>query len=125
MGSVLGSHYARIGSVKDTFQCSKAPLSGHWKRAARIGSAYALALTLLLPISCANPAPAGKVAGRVELPIMHIYHSRCGACHVPVEPGTRTSAELQLALAKHRKRVRLTELQWAELTKALAAPRDM
>ncbi len=121
MGSVLGSHYARIGSVTVEAKNKKTLLSGRWYVLPHVGVAWVLIACLLLPISCANPAPTGKVAGQVELPIMHIYHSRCGACHVPVEPGTRTSAELELALAKHRKRVRLTELQWAELTKALAA----
>lgn len=77
---------------------------------------------LFLISSCVIPAPTSKVATGEDLPIMRIYHSRCGACHVPVKPGTRTGDELTRALAKHRKRVRLTERQWDELTFTLAAP---
>jgi predicted nucleic acid-binding Zn ribbon protein len=77
--------------------------------------------SLILTSACTTPALPSQVASRENTPIMRVYHSRCGACHEPVKPGTRTSDELTQALAKHRKRVRLTEQQWADLTFALAA----
>ena len=58
------------------------------------------------------PEPASAIA--------RIHKSRCGACHVRVEPGERTRAELEAALSRHRKRVHLTDDQWSEMIAYLA-----
>jgi hypothetical protein len=83
-------------------------------------SAHFVLACLLLPISCAGSSPPASAANREQALIMNIYQSRCGACHEPVQPGTRSSDALNLALARHRKRVRLTERQWSELVRFLA-----
>ena len=54
--------------------------------------------------------------------IARIHRARCGACHVRVEPGERTRAQLEAALPRHRTRVRLREEQWAEMLDYLARP---
>jgi hypothetical protein len=51
-----------------------------------------------------------------------VWSSRCGACHVRVEPGTRDRATLETALKRHRTRVRMDEPQWAALVDFLATP---
>jgi cytochrome c5 len=47
----------------------------------------------------ATPSPSGAVAA--------LHRTRCGQCHVRVEPGTRSRAALTEALNRHRKRARL------------------
>lgn len=80
------------------------------------------ALVGLVAAGCsARPASAPRSL-EAESAIAETHRARCGACHVHVEPGERTRAELELALARHRKRVRLTDSEWAALTDYLAAP---
>ena len=49
------------------------------------------------------------------LPVAEIHHAHCGSCHTRVEPGERTRAKLESALAKHHKRVNMNDEQWAQL----------
>jgi len=44
--------------------------------------------------------------------VAQIHHGQCGSCHTRVEPGKRTRTKLESALAKHHKRVKLTDGQW-------------
>ena len=48
------------------------------------------------------------------------HRSHCGQCHVRVEPGQRTRAELEVALARHRDRVHLSEDDWNLMVDYLA-----
>ncbi|MEO8874652.1 MAG: hypothetical protein ABI461_03615 [Polyangiaceae bacterium] len=50
-----------------------------------------------------------------------IHRSRCGNCHVRVEPGERTRAELESAFARHRKRVKMSDEEWARMVDYLAS----
>jgi hypothetical protein len=52
--------------------------------------------------------------------ISQLHHQRCGACHTRVEPGSRTREELEVALARHRDRVALSEEQWRNLVDYVA-----
>ncbi len=54
------------------------------------------------------------------LEVAEIHHAHCGSCHTRVEPGERTRAQLEKALARHRTRVRMTESQWALLVDYLS-----
>ncbi len=63
-------------------------------------------------------APAGQ-ADRAH--IEAVYHSRCGACHRPVRPGSEPPDRLQAELLRHRKRARLTDQEWAGLGAFLVA----
>jgi hypothetical protein len=80
-------------------------------------AAVALALSL---VACAPSAPAASSAESGN-EIAKIHRSKCGACHVHVEPGERTRAELETALSRHRRRARLTEAQWSEMVDYLAS----
>lgn len=53
-------------------------------------------------------------------PIAHVWVSKCGACHTRVEPGSLTRAQLEPALQRHRKRLRLTEPEWGQMLDFLA-----
>jgi hypothetical protein len=59
-----------------------------------------------------STAPATEIA--------RIHRTKCGACHVRVEPGERTRAQIEAALPRHRTRVHLREEQWAEMVDYLA-----
>ncbi len=43
------------------------------------------------------------------------HHAACGSCHTRVEPGQRTRAQLEVALAKHHKRVKMADDEWPVL----------
>jgi hypothetical protein len=63
---------------------------------------------------------AMQTANQPEFAIVATYRSRCSKCHVLVEPGTHERQELRLAFARHHKRVKLTDEQWAEMIELLA-----
>ena len=52
--------------------------------------------------------------------IARVHRTRCGACHVRVEPGERSRAELETAFTRHRRRVHLSEAEWGEMVDYLA-----
>jgi hypothetical protein len=73
---------------------------------------------------CSSPAsaPAPTTASNeTTAAIVHVHSSRCGTCHTPVEPGERSRAVLEDALARHRRRVRLSEADWAKMVDYLAS----
>jgi hypothetical protein len=49
-----------------------------------------------------------------------VWRSKCGSCHVPVEPGSHTRDAIETALQRHHKRVRLSDEQWTQLVDFLA-----
>jgi hypothetical protein len=74
-------------------------------------------MTACAPAESSTAAPEPNAIAR-------IHRTRCGSCHVRVEPGERTRAQLEAAFPRHRKRVHLTEEQWAEMVDYLAAHED-
>ena len=48
------------------------------------------------------------------------WWSRCGGCHTRIEPGARSRAALDVAMVRHRKRVKLTEEEWRGVVAFLA-----
>ena len=50
-----------------------------------------------------------------------IHKSRCGNCHVRVEPGTRTKAQLEAAFTRHHTRVKMNDAEWASMVDYLAS----
>src|SRR5580704_9210519 len=79
-----------------------------------------LPLLVILPaLACGARVTPGVAPGDER--IARVHQSRCGACHVPIEPGERTRPELDAALARHRRRVRLTQGEWARMIDYLAA----
>ena len=73
-------------------------------------------------VGCAGsaPSPSTVTSTPSEAKGETIWAAKCGACHVPVEPGSRQKRDLESALQRHRKRVRLSEEQWTELVDFLA-----
>ena len=72
----------------------------------------------LQSIAC-SPVPDTEAASAVAA----VHHSRCGTCHSRVEPGQRGRDELDTALLRHRRRVRLDEAEWRQMVDYLAAPK--
>jgi cytochrome c2 len=83
--------------------------------AASVGALAAACAPKVSPVTAAAMA-AHPRAGE-------IWSEKCGSCHVPVDPGTRTREALVAALAKHRARAKkISEAEWGELVDFLAAP---
>ena len=82
-----------------------------------------LAIALTLAAACGGERPELEARSPGEATaIARLHKSRCGTCHLRVEPGQRTRAHLEQALSRHRKRVRASEAEWADLIDYLAAP---
>jgi hypothetical protein len=71
--------------------------------------------------ACAHAMQTPDVPER-QRHVADVHRAKCGSCHVRVEPGTRTQAELETALARHRKRVHLTEEEWTQMIEYLSQP---
>jgi hypothetical protein len=78
----------------------------------------------LLAAVCAAVACGPEPAPNAPRAVATTISTRCGSCHAPPQAGIRTRAALGPALLRHRKRVRLTEDQWAALLDYLAEASD-
>jgi hypothetical protein len=76
---------------------------------------------LLTTLACAPSLQTPEVPD-AQKHVAEVHRAKCGNCHVRVEPGTHTQAELETALTRHRKRVHLSEEEWSELVSYLAQP---
>jgi len=79
--------------------------------------------TAVLLVACALGACAADWRAKVPpkyLEVAEIHHAACGNCHTRVEPGQRTRAHLEKALAKHHDRVKMTDAQWRLLVDYLS-----
>jgi len=85
-----------------------------------------------LPTSSASAAGAPRVSAAPEnladsLPdvggehIAAIHRSKCGSCHMPVEPGSLQRDNAEAAMQRHRRRAKLTERDWADMVEFLSA----
>jgi hypothetical protein len=72
--------------------------------------------------ACANATPPDGSTAHPDSAIAAIHASKCGACHTPPDPKTRTRPYVEEALSRHRKRVRLTSDEWAQMTDYLSIP---
>jgi hypothetical protein len=81
-------------------------------------------LALGAPVAgCATATPYdGSTTAPAERSIAAIHASKCGACHTPPNPRTRSREYLDDALSRHRKRVHLSSEEWSEMTDYLAIP---
>ncbi len=77
-----------------------------------LAAAGAALLAACVPPGPAVPPEYAHVAA--------VHRSRCGQCHKRVDPGQRTRAELDVALARHRDRVHLSEDDWNVMVDYLA-----
>lgn len=78
--------------------------------------------TAALSIACTQSEAqvATAAAASAHPHAAEVWSAKCGSCHVPVEPGTRSRGVIDTALGRHRTRARLTEGEWAELAEFLA-----
>jgi hypothetical protein len=75
-------------------------------------------------LACAAaPAPgAGRAAPTSRTDIARVHVRKCGSCHTPPDPETRTREHIEEAFSRHKKRVRLTSEEWAMMVDYLAMP---
>ncbi len=66
-------------------------------------------------------ASNGASSGKPTRDVHSIYRSRCGNCHVRVEPGTHTRAQLETAFARHHTRVKMNDAEWSNMVDFLAS----
>ena len=74
-------------------------------------------------VACGGPSGAPN-APAAKSEIARIHRAKCGSCHLRIEPGERSRAELEAAFTRHRKRANLSEEQWAQMVDYLAAAAD-
>jgi mono/diheme cytochrome c family protein len=76
-------------------------------------------VSLLLLAACTRPAETADSSSGMAAAL---HARKCGSCHVPVEPGTRSRSHLESAFARHEaeKRVRLSAQQWDAMVEYLA-----
>jgi len=109
-------------NVKAMFDSARA-------RASLGACAAALSLVALTACGASRTAPTkvasadhGRSSDAEDLrDVRAIHRSRCGNCHVRVEPGTRTRAQLDAAFTRHHKRVRMNDREWSGMVDYLAA----
>jgi hypothetical protein len=89
-------------------------------RLALVGALACLAVPGL--VACAEAPPPGTSAESAEREIAALHTRKCGSCHTAPAPKTRSREHLEDAFSRHKKRVRLTGEEWAELTDYLALP---
>ncbi len=70
---------------------------------------------LLILVGCGGGGEWRAKVPPKYMEVAEIHHASCGGCHTRVEPGQRTRDKLEKALAKHHKRVKMTDAQWAQL----------
>jgi hypothetical protein len=74
--------------------------------------------------AAAVEAPHSALMDSGEMPAMAaietVHRRKCGNCHTRVEPGTLPRATIEAAMARHRRRTKLTNDQWAELIEFLS-----
>jgi hypothetical protein len=81
-------------------------------------TAIALVLAAAAAACGASNAQVPESARNVAM----IRTAKCGNCHEPPEPGSRTRAHLEDAFTRHKKRVHLSDDQWAAMVDYLARP---
>ncbi len=82
--------------------------------------ALTFAITMVACAGSPGPSPLAASSGEGPKSAASVWKAKCGACHVPVEPGSRGRPQLETALQRHRKRVRLSEDQWENLVDFLS-----
>jgi hypothetical protein len=53
-------------------------------------------------------------------PIAAVARNQCGRCHVAPEPRSRARAEVESAVSRHARRVRLTADEWTAMVEYLS-----
>lgn len=101
---------------------ARVPMTARVVLTARVLLAAGVAVACSATAGCATaPAPGVDVpSGEASIAAIHV--SKCGACHTRPEPRTRTREHLEQAFSRHRRRLRLTQDEWAEMLDYLAVP---
>ncbi len=85
-------------------------------------TAFVWGLLPSLAACAAAPAPSGSTAPTEGIAIAKVHASKCGSCHSPPQPDTRTREHIEDAFSRHKRRVRLTNEEWAMMVDYLAMP---
>jgi hypothetical protein len=76
-------------------------------------------------VHAATEAAPSPDLGERPRHIMAVHHSKCGACHTPVEPGTVPRGEAEAAMRRHRKRAKLSEREWNDMVEYISDDGDL
>jgi hypothetical protein len=69
----------------------------------------------------ATVTPTDLVADAPTEAIVALHKSKCGSCHVRVEPGSLARATAESAMQRHRRRAKLSEREWEDMVDYLSA----
>jgi hypothetical protein len=75
-------------------------------------------------VACGGAGGSSAGAPEAKSEIARLHKAKCGACHLRVEPGERSRAQLEAAFVRHRTRVHMSEERWGEMVDYLASPGD-
>ena len=90
-------------------------------RVAAIVVALVTGACVALP-ACAPAAAPGSASSDSPQAIAGVHRHRCGRCHAPPPPQSRTRVHLEEALGRHRSRLHLSDAEWTAIVEYLAAP---
>ncbi len=91
-------------------------------RAALALRAAATVALLASAVGCGGGQPSPAAASARTASGERLWRSKCGACHVPVRPGSHGRGYLERALGRHRSRVRMSDAEWGSVVDYLARP---
>jgi len=72
------------------------------------------------PVTASHSQGSELVTEPTNDAIVAIHRSKCGACHMPVAPGSLARTTAEAAMLRHRRRAKLTERQWTEMVDYLS-----
>ncbi len=72
----------------------------------------ALAMVVIFFACACGDDRAAKNVPPKYAEIAEVHHAQCGNCHTRVEPGERTRAQFETAMARHHARVKLGDAEW-------------
>jgi len=98
------------------------PAATHFARAALLlaGLAVGGCTSRATAVDAPRSPLSDEGQGSDTASIAAVHRRKCGSCHTRVEPGALPRATIEAAMARHRKRAKLTDGQWAELIEFLS-----
>ena len=91
------------------------------RRSARLGIVFTIFIVMASAwLGCGGSGARPTVVASGQPTVEGVWRSKCGSCHVPIDPGTRPREVVEAAVTRHRSRLALSNDQWHALVDFLA-----